>query len=56
MNNHKVKGRETIAAYKARLCRTAMNIPRAMILKAVASMKDRARAVFSADGGNIAQD
>lgn len=56
MNNHKVKGRETIAAYKARLRRTAMNIPRAMILKAVASMKDRARAVFSADGGNIAQD
>ena len=48
--------RETAEEYKQRLRRTAMNIPKAVIKKAIADMRSRARAVVAAKGGDIARD
>jgi hypothetical protein len=44
---------ETVAGYKARLRRTALAIPEAVIRKAVLSIRKRAQQVFDADGGDI---
>ena len=48
--------RETVAKYKARLRRTAMNIPTEVIKKAVASIPERAATVVLAGGGDIPRD
>ena len=47
---------ETVAGYKARLRRTALAIPEAVIRKAVLSIRKRAQQVFDADGGDIPRD
>jgi hypothetical protein len=56
MAKHPEKPNETMAGFKARLRRTAMNIPSSVIGKAVASMKKRAKAIFDAKGHDIARD
>ena len=56
MAKQKVPKDETIKAYKARLRRTAMNIPAKIIRKAVASIRTRAAAVAKARGGDIPRD
>ena len=50
------KARESIADYKARLRRTALNMPRAEVRMAVEGIKKRAHAIFEAGGGNIRRD
>jgi hypothetical protein len=50
------KKRETIEAYEARLRRTAMDIPRNVIAKAVASIKERAKAIYLAGGCDRSRD
>ena len=47
---------ESIAAYKARLRRIALSMPRAEVRMAVEGIKKRAQAIFEADGGNIPRD
>ena len=47
---------ETVEAYKARLRRTAMAVPEAMVRAAVARIKTRAAAVVEANGADIARD
>ena len=49
-------GRESIVAYKARLKKTAMDIPESVIRKGVLDMKKRAQAVFEAEGNDISKD
>ena len=48
--------RESVAAYKARLRRTALGMPRAEVRMAVEGIKKRAHAIFAANGGNIRRD
>lgn len=48
--------KETIEHFKARLRRTALAIPAPLITKAVKSIRDRARAVVAAKGGDIPRD
>jgi hypothetical protein len=48
--------RESVAAYKTRLRRTAFAIPEDVIRKGIESMKKRCKAVYEAEGGNIARD
>ena len=50
------RGRESAAAFKARLRRAALRLPAALVQKAVESIKARAAAVLQANGGNIARD
>ena len=47
---------ETEEAYKRRLRRTAMKIPAALIRKAMANIKVRARQLIQAKGGDIKRD
>ena len=47
---------ETVAQYKARLRRTALALPEALVRKAVAAMRHRARAVIAAKSGNTKCD
>ena len=47
------EGRESANAYKTRLRRVALNLPRAVVIKAVTAMKKRARKIYEADGGDI---
>lgn len=47
---------ESMAAFKARMRRVALNIPSAVIRKAVASMKKRAQAIYDAKGHDISLD
>ena len=47
---------ETRAAYKKRLRRVALRMPRSLVRKAVESIKQRAQAIFDADGKNIPRD
>ena len=51
-----VAKRETEEACKRRLRRTAMKIPAALIRKAMANIKVRARQLIQAKGGNIKRD
>jgi hypothetical protein len=44
MGKHKVSGNESVSKFKARLRRTAMNIPATVIKKMTASIKKRAKA------------
>ena len=48
--------RETVVAYKARLRRTALGLPQAMIRQAILKMKSKAAEVVEASGGDIASD
>lgn len=50
------KGRESVEAYKVRLRRVAMRTPPATVLKAVKAMRQRARDIAEAKGGDIARD
>ena len=50
---HKNKVKETMAAFKARLRRVALSIPNDVVKKAVADMKKRAQAMFTAKGHDI---
>ena len=50
------KAGESMAAYKARLRRTALNMPRAEVRKAVEGIKQRAHAIVAADGGHVRRD
>ena len=50
------RAKEKGATYKARLRRTALTLPKAMVRKAVQSIRSRAQAIFEADGKNIKQD
>lgn len=56
MAKAKVKQPESAKAYKARLRRTALNLPRDAVGRAVLCMKKRMAAVFEAKGGDIARD
>ena len=47
------RAKESAAAYKNRLRRTAMGIPKKSIVAAVARMKAKAAEVVAADGGKI---
>ena len=48
--------RETAAAFKARLRKTAMSIPEPVVRKMLEGMKGRAKSIFDNDGGHIPQD
>ena len=50
------KGRETIAAFKMRLKRTALATPKATVRKALIAMRQRAAMICQAKGLDIAQD
>jgi len=50
------KNRESVAAYKVRLRRTAMNIPEDVVRRAVLKMKSKAAEVVEAKGADIASD
>ena len=56
MSKQAAPARETFGHYKARLRRTAMNIPAELIKKALASIPKRAAAIVLAGGGDIARD
>jgi hypothetical protein len=56
MSKHSAPSNETQAQYKARLRRTAMNLPEAVVHKAVLSIKARAKAIVEAKGGDIPRD
>jgi hypothetical protein len=56
MAKAKVKQPESQKAYKARLRRTALNLPQDAVGRAVLCMKKRMAAVFEAKGGDIARD
>ena len=47
---------ETVAQYKARLRRTAFSTPKEVVKKAVESIRERAKAVVKAGGGDIPRD
>ena len=49
-------GRESVAAFKARLRRTALRLPASLVKKAVENIQARAVAVLNANGGNIQAD
>ena len=49
-------GKETVSAYKARLRRTALRMPRKIVGKAVLAIRKRANAIFEAKGGHISID
>jgi hypothetical protein len=49
-------GRESVADYKIRLRRTALATPTAYVRKVVGHMKERAKLIWLADGGNIKRD
>ena len=48
--------RETLEAYKARLRRTALGIPEAVVRKMLSSMKGRVSSVYESNGGHIPRD
>jgi hypothetical protein len=56
MGKQKEPKNESQAQYKARLRRTAMALPAAVVRKAVMSIKKRAKAVVEAKGGDISRD
>ena len=56
MEENEPKKVETNEAYKKRLRRTALRMPRECVLKAVASMKTRAKAVVLAKGRDVPRD
>ena len=47
---------ESMADFKCRLRRTAMNIPKAVICKMLRGMKRRMQSIYDAGGGHIARD
>jgi hypothetical protein len=56
LDKQAVKGKETVAAFKARLRRTALRLPRATVEKVVLGMKKRLKAVVAAKGHDISVD
>jgi hypothetical protein len=50
------KGRESVSHFKSRLRRTALRTSPVAVRKMVASMRSRARAIYEADGNDIARD
>ena len=56
MAQNEPRGVETVAAYKARLRRTALRLPTRIVRSAVESMPKRMKAVVQARGGNIKCD
>ena len=50
------EGRESILAFKKRLRRTALRTSKTAVRKMVAAMKGKAKAIFEAEGGDIASD
>ena len=48
--------KEGVAAYKARLRKIALGMPRAVVKKAVENIKSRAESIFAANGKDIQQD
>ena len=49
-------GRETMAAFKRRLRRTAMSLPEAVVRKAIGALPKRIQAVVDAEGRSIPCD
>ena len=47
---------ETVAAYKARLRRAALDLPKGLVMKAVGSMPKKIKEVRDAKGGSIKSD
>ena len=56
MDDGRARPAETAAQYKARLRRTAMSLPTSIVKAAVESIKERAKAIFENEGGDIARD
>lgn len=56
MDKHKPPKNETVGQYKARLRRTALNLPAKLVQKVVAGIQKRAAAIVEAKGGNISCD
>lgn len=56
LNNDAVTGTETQKQYLARLRRTALTLPRAMVKKALNQMRDRILATVASKGKHIAMD
>jgi hypothetical protein len=52
----KVKGRESLASFKARLRRTALSLPKALVAKCLASMKKRIRMTVKEKGRHLKID
>ena len=50
------KSGETADAYKKRLRRIALRMPKKVVRVAVEQIKKRAEAIFAADGDNILRD
>ena len=56
MDTSAPEGRESILAFKKRLRRTALRTSKTAVRKMVAAMKGKAKAIFEAEGGDIASD
>ena len=56
MAKHKTKPKESMAAFKQRLRRTALAIRPPVIRKAVGDMKTRAKAIYDANSHDVAVD
>ena len=56
MATQKPPANESLVAFKARLRRTALSIPKAVIAKMLASMKERSQQVYDNNGGHIPRD
>jgi len=56
MDQQDKKGKETVTAFKARLRRTALRLPKAEVQEAVCSMKRRIQAVYDAKGKAVKDD
>ena len=50
------RGRESVAAFKKRLRRVALETPAAEVRSAVEGMRKRAQQIWEADGKNIPRD
>ena len=47
---------ETADGFKSRLRRTALLIPKSVVTKMLASMKNRVQSIYEQKGGNVARD
>ena len=56
MAAQKAPARESIEAFKARLRRTAMAIPAAVVRSMLEDIKPRTQSVYDRDGGHIPED
>ena len=56
MAEQKAPRRETMEGFQERLCRTALGLPKRVVVKMCRAMKGRAQAIYEKDGGHIPRD